>query len=289
MYDVNGANISVPRGDSAFLPFELTDEATGEPYILTDGQYAVFGVFPLKGADPVITQTLTEQSESGTVTVSLTPADTDIMRGEYVYTSNPRMTQTIDNSASVVQNNVLVPYWKSHPVYKKDLNGDYAIGPDGKYVVDHTQKHYVPSTPQLAASIGLAWNHNYWFIDADLDYLDKAYLDMNPLYRTDMATAGPDGIVTPGEVEYMASQEKFDSQWLLNVSVGKSWYIQRKYQIGFSLQGRNLLNNTWVKTGGYEQTRLVDNTTGKERYYRFDSKYFYMCGANYMLNVYFRF
>lgn len=87
----------------------------------------------------------------------------------------------------------------------------------------------------------------------------------------------------------MASQEEFDPQWLFNVSVGKSWYIHRKYQIGFSLQGRNLLNNKWVKTGGYEQTRIIDDTKLREKYYRFDSKYFYMPGANYMMNVYFRF
>ena len=104
-----------------------------------------------------------------------------------------------------------------------------------------------------------------------------------------MATAGPDKTVTAAEIDYMASQEKFDNVFLVNASVGKSWYIHSKYQIGFSLQVKNLLNNRNVRTGGYEQTRLVDNTVSKERYYRFDSKYFYMSGINYMLNVYFRF
>jgi hypothetical protein len=52
---------------------------------------------------------------------------------------------------------------------------------------------------------------------------------------------------------------------------------------------KNILNNKDVKTGGYEQTRMVDNTASKSRYYRFDSKYFYMSGTNYMLNIYFRF
>ena len=112
---------------------------------------------------------------------------------------------------------------------------------------------------------------------------------MNPLYRTDFATAGPDGIITPKEVEYMTSQEKFDPVFLMNLSVGKSWFIQYKYQLGFSLNARNLLNNTSVKTGGYEQTRMVDNTVSKEQYYKFDAKYFYMSGFNYMLNIYFRF
>jgi hypothetical protein len=210
-----------------------------------------------------------------------------IAAGRYEYTSNPRMTQTVDNSAEVVLENVLVPYWKSSPVYPKDAYGR-VTAPN---VSDYTkmQQHYVPSTPQLAASIGLDYNYNYWFIDGDVEYFGESYLDMNPLYRTDYATAGPDNRVTPTEIEYMTSQEKFDPAWLVNFSVGKSWYIQRTYQIGFSLNAKNVLNNKNVKTGGYEQTRIVDNTVGKERFYRFDPKYFYMAGANYMLNIYFRF
>ena len=227
--------------------------------------------------------------------------------GEAIYTSNPTMMQTLDNSATPVkfdgQTVIDVPYWKQSPVYKKDAMGNY-VG-----AIDHYQKHYVPSTPQTAASLGLSWNYNYWFVEADVEYFDRAYLDMNPLYRTGYAVAGPDRtiyasaeeeltasgrdpeqvVIGSHEIEAMATQEKFAPAFLLNASVGKSWYIQRKYQLGFSLNAKNLLNNRQVKTGGYEQTRMVDNTASKTRYYRFDSKYFYMSGINYMLNIYFRF
>jgi len=212
--------------------------------------------------------------------------------GEAVYTSNPTMVQTLDNSASLVSYNgqdvMNVSFWKYHPVYPRDVYGNI---PEGTTLNDYTrlQKHYVPSTPQTAISLGLAWNHNYWFVDADVEYFDRAYLDMNPLYRTDFAVMGPDYKATPEEIEYMTTQEKFAPAFLLNFSVGKSFYIQRKYQLGFSFNAKNLLNNRNVKTGGYEQTRIVDNTDAKSRYYRFDSKYFYMPGFNYMLNIYFRF
>lgn len=209
--------------------------------------------------------------------------------GQYIYTSNPTMTQTMDNSTKVIYQNVKVPYWMSHPVFKKNEDGNYVVDEYGQFVVDHYKKHYVPGTPQLAFSWGLSYFYNYWFIDFSANYFANSYLSMNPLYRTDMATAGPDGIVTPSEVEYMAAQEKFKNAWILNFSVGKSWYIQRKYQLGLSFNLNNLTNNKGVKTGGYEQTRFVDNTISKERYYRFDSKYFYMAGLNYMLNIYFRF
>ena len=213
--------------------------------------------------------------------------------GEYIYTSTPRMTQTVDNSAEVVVDNQPVPYWASHPIHKKTIddfgNLTYEFDADGKPVVDRYQKHYVPSTPQLAADLGLNYRTNsYWFFEIDAQYFANSYLDMNPLYRTSLATAGPDKMETPAEIEYMAAQEKFDPVFLLNASIGKSWYINRKYNFGFSLNLQNMLNNKSVKTGGYEQTRLIDSK-GMKRYYRFDSKYFYMQGFNYMLNLYFRF
>ena len=203
--------------------------------------------------------------------------------GEFVYTSNPYMTQTVDNSATVVIDNQLVPYWMSNPVYRRDADGNYTDE------IERIQKHYVPSAPQTAASLGLSWNKNYWFIDADVEYFADSYLDMNPFYRTDQATAGADGKISPIEVEYMTTQERFDPAWLVNLSIGKSWYIHYKYQLGVNLNAKNLLNNRNIKTGGYEQTRLVDNTTSKTRYYRFDPKYFYYSGFNYMINVYFKF
>ena len=204
--------------------------------------------------------------------------------GQYVYTSNPVMTQTVDNNAEIIQYPIISPDgWTNSTVvpvrYWAQTN-----------LMDGTKKqHYVPTTPQTAISLGLAWNHNYWFIDGDVEYFDRAYLDMNPLYRTDYAVAGLDNAITNEEIEYMTEQERFAPAVLFNISVGKSWFIQRKYQLGFSFNGKNLLNNRSVKTGGYEQTRLVDNTVSKERFYRFDPKYFYMAGTNYMLNIYFRF
>ena len=211
--------------------------------------------------------------------------------GEYIYTSTPRMTQTIDNSAELIIDNQPVTYWKSHPIYKRVVvDGQEVFDQDlDGYIVEKNQKHYVPSTPQLAADLGLNYRTNsYWFFEIDAQYFANSYLDMNPLYRTDMAVSGPDGIASPVEIEYMAAQEKFKPAFLLNASVGKSWYIDRKYNFGFSLNVQNILNNRNVKTGGYEQTRLIDSA-GHTRYYRFDPKYFYMQGINYMLNLYFRF
>ena len=212
--------------------------------------------------------------------------------GEYIYVKNrgenPRMVQTIDNSAEIIREGE-VKYWVSHP--------------ETVYTVDDIKtvdvKHYVPSSPQIAAELAVNYRTNsYWFFEINAQYFGKSYLDMNPLYRTEYACQGPDGVASEEEIKYMCAQENLFvrpdgsnpayTHFLLNASVGKSWYIHRKYNFGFSLNLSNLTNNRNFRTGGYEQTRLI-TSTGKDRYYRFDSKYFYMQGINYMLNLYFRF
>ncbi|MCF0174135.1 MAG: TonB-dependent receptor [Bacteroidales bacterium] len=212
--------------------------------------------------------------------------------GEYIYTSTPHMVQTVDNNSSIIRNED-VPYWSKHPIFKIAGYVDgvpvYDEDAEGNPIIQGYQKHYVPSTPQLATALALNYRtSSYWFFELNGQFFTNSYLDMNPLYRTHFACGGGDGVETPAEIIYMTSQEKFDPAFLLNLSVGKSWYINRKYNIGFSLEGKNLLNNKNVKTGGYEQTRLI-SSQGKDRYYRFDPKYFYMQGINYMLNIYFRF
>lgn len=210
--------------------------------------------------------------------------------GEYIYTSTPHMVQTVDNSSEIVRDED-VPYWMSHPSFKTVTAPDGTVVYDedinGNFIVTKQNKHYVPSTPQLASEIALNYRtSSYWFFEVNGQYFAHSYLDMNPLYRTSFACKGSES--NPAVIEYMAAQEEFNPAFLLNFSLGKSWYIRRTYNIGFSLNVNNALNNRGVKTGGYEQTRLI-SSYGKDRYYRFDPKYFYMPGANYMLNIYFRF
>ena len=125
---------------------------------------------------------------------------------------------------------------------------------------------------------------------------DNNYLSMNPLFRTDeVLRAGETNAETAEMIRTMRAQEKFDSAFVLNASLGKNWYIKRNYTLGFSLEVKNILNNQDIKTGGYEQMRLnkikadESNTSLVTSYERFDPKYFYMFGTTYYLNVYFRF
>lgn len=180
--------------------------------------------------------------------------------GQYTYTSNPNYVQIADNSAEPLN---------SGTVYWKDMR--------------------VESTPQTAMNIGLSYRgpHNI-YASIDLNYYNNMYLSMNPLYRTDEVLLPT---MTDEQIRELRSQEKFDSAYTLSASIGKNFYIQRRYTLGFSLQVNNILNNQNIKTGGYEQMRVLGIKTGKEitSYQKFAPKYFYLFGTTYYLNVYFRF
>ena len=203
--------------------------------------------------------------------------------GDYRYTSNPDFVQTVDNSAEVKL------------IDKVNWN-----------------KLYVEGSPQTAVNVGLNWRapHN-WFVNVDFNYYRDSYLSMNPAYRTANAVKPYINIINDqnsthqarewaiGNISAIRAQENLGSAYTLNASVGKYWYIHRKYMLGFNLEVKNILNNQNILTGGYEQMRLLrtrgsDGVTSGSHpstsyYSRFDSKYFYMLGTNYYANVYFRF
>ena len=187
--------------------------------------------------------------------------------GNYVYTNNPYVTQTVDNSDKIVVDNAQV-FWEGYKV---------------------------PSTPQLASDLGLHYRSpDYLFVSVDVGYYDQNYISMNPLRRTDFALVGIDPATSEGAILFdeMVDQEKFDAAFIVNANIGKSWYFKRKYQFGVSVDVKNILNNKNIRTGGYEQMRLSsqrDSEGNTMHYTPFDSKYFYLFGINYMVNVYFRF
>ena len=209
--------------------------------------------------------------------------------GDYIYTSNPKFTQMIDNSATDIVNSVV--NWKGMKV---------------------------ESTPQTAINVGLNFRGpNNWYATVDFNYYDRLYLSMNPMYRTqyleneikriynwNSLETGRQKAYVVDVIEGIRAQEELGNAYTLSASIGKNFRIKYKYTLGFSLQVNNILNNQRIKTGGYEQMRLnklsdpilfPDNEGTMQivkkptTYSRFDSKYFYMNGINYYLNVYFRF
>jgi hypothetical protein len=174
--------------------------------------------------------------------------------GEYIYDSRPSATITLDNSREVLSNRTA-----------------------------YIENYYVGGMPQTAASLGFNYRAPFFmFFGIDFNYFDRAYLPINPDRRTAEAVAG----ITPEYPTWdlILDQERLPSAFTIDASIGKSWRIDYKYYIGLNLSANNILNNTSIVTGGYEQYRYDTENIDK-----FANKYYYMYGTTFFLNVSFRF
>jgi hypothetical protein len=201
--------------------------------------------------------------------------------GDYRYTSDPNFVQTVDNSNKIKLEDKV--YWKGY---------------------------YVESTPQFAVNVGLDFRGpKNWFASINFNYYDKLYLSMNPAYRTDNAVLPYRKVLfSPSadnnqkfwalqEMVEMRQEEELGHAYTLAASLGKNWYIGRKYTLGFSAEVKNILNNQGFRTGGYEQMRMRkvrgmmpgQSNPSTTYYTHFDAKYFYLLGTTCFVNVYFRF
>ena len=174
--------------------------------------------------------------------------------GRYLYNSRPLVTIAQDNSSEVLASN--------RTVYMKN--------------------YHVGGAPELAGSVGFKYNApKYWFVGVNANYFDENYVDINPERRT--AEALTSFVVTDPQWRQILDQEKLDPAYTIDIWGGKSWRISGNY-LGFTLSVDNILNKKDNVTRGFEQLRYDQGDVNK-----FPSKYMYMYGRTYMLNVYYRF
>ena len=202
----------------------------------------------------------------------------------------------------------------------------------------------VANGPQLAGSLKLSFFHpKMWFADITVSYFDWNYLDFSPSRRMQGLFTGvrADGSKVNGtytietetvkddngnvitqtvydenghpKVAYphsvLSEQESLVSeQWynrfLVDLSVGKLIYLPKRQSLSINLSVSNLLNNTNMKTGGYQQGRIPTNSKQGTSFegqnniqaqrisnnvWKFPSKYYYAWGANFFLNLTYKF
>ena len=194
----------------------------------------------------------------------------------------------------------------------------------------------VANGPQLAASLKLSFFHpKMWFADVTVSYFDWNYLDFAPSRRMQGLFTGQraDGSIVNGwynvekdengntmmdrnghpVVAYphsvLSAQESLVStQWynrfLVDLSVGKLIYLPNRQSLSINLSVSNLLNNTDMKTGGYQQGRLPRSTKQGSGFngsqtiqesriannvWKYPAKYYYAWGTNFFLNLTYKF
>ena len=150
-------------------------------------------------------------------------------------------------------------------------------------------------TPLTAASLGLSYHSGGWFIDLNANYYDRIYLSYSPNYRYESACKVRGDILNNQPVRSKLSQAKGHGGFMIDGSIGRSIYLKRG-SLSINLTVTNILNNTNIVTGGYEQSRSDYSTpkadgTATTRAYKFSKNpmKFYAYGTNGLLNIAYKF
>ena len=177
--------------------------------------------------------------------------------GDYRYSDRADVTMNAENGTDIEGDVERTVYWKNF---------------------------HVSGTPQAAGTIGLKFNHNYWWVNINANYFDKIYCDLNPERRTTGAT-GPLYYSDPDLYHRIADQTRMKGQFTLDASVSKSWRIKHKYNIGFNLSVTNLLNNKNLVTTAWEQYRFDYTNYNVDK---FGNKYYSAFGTTFYLGINFQ-
>ncbi|MBL7747191.1 MAG: TonB-dependent receptor [Chitinophagaceae bacterium] len=188
--------------------------------------------------------------------------------GRYYYNSKQNAVITVDNSASVL----------------------------GQQII-YAENFRLPSTPMEAYSAGISYRSpKFWFISLTGNYFDQSYLSLNPLRRTWDALK----FVTPGTAGYneIFDQTKFDRQYTVDFFGGYSWKLPKDFEINkkatflvFNLGINNLLDNKDIVTGGFEQLRYDAQQSSSDPISvgKFPAKLYYAYGLNFFASMTLRF
>lgn len=156
--------------------------------------------------------------------------------------------------------------------------------------------YYLSNGPQQAYSLGVQYNDPaYWRLSVTGNYFSHAYLQPNPLKRTQSFLLDAAGLPIQAydiaRYQSLLKQERFPAYFVLNASLGKSWKLKQNY-FGFFATFENLLDVTY-KTGGFEQGRNANYFNALEDSQRatplFSPKYWWGRGTTFFTSFYYRF
>lgn len=160
---------------------------------------------------------------------------------------------------------------------------------------DQTQRVYlknyrVGGTPQQAYSIGLDWAApKQWFLGVTANWMRDSYVKLAPVYHEEQPTlwaAYPSPDEALEKQAEISRQQKMNNAFVLNFSIGKLIYINRKVSLNINLNVDNITNNRNIMQNAYQQGRIDRTDWNMNKY---PNKYTYAQGTKVFLNVGVRF
>lgn len=170
--------------------------------------------------------------------------------GIHVYNNNPRFSIYDDNNTTA--------YIENEEAYLKG--------------------YHVSTGPETVASLGIRYNDpKNWWVSVNANYLSNMYFDINPYNHTRF------GMMHYAEgdirIEQVLAQDPLKPAFTLDLFAGYSRRYKGYYGL-LTVSVNNILNNKSTVLYGYDQLRFNANDPDM-----FPSKYSYMYGTNFFINL----
>lgn len=163
----------------------------------------------------------------------------------------------------------------------------------------YLKNYHIGGAPQQAYSLAVNYNIKNWFFEVNGQWFGDNWIDLAPTRHEEMP--GLWGQCTPSAQQVkegitadmiyaekqaeITRQDKMNSEWVLNLSIGKVLYTKFG-SVNFNLNVNNILNNRNIQTGGYQEGKFdyTDYNVNK-----FPNKIYYAQGIRVFFNVGIRF
>lgn len=177
--------------------------------------------------------------------------------------------------------------YKNNPTGIRSVENGHS--PDVSTVV-YLRNYHIGGTPQTAANIGLDWAAPHqWFFNVNASWMGDAYVNLSPVRHEelpDLWSRYPDPAEREEISRNISRQEKLNNAFVLNASIGKLLYVNRKVALNFNVNVDNILNRKNIMTYGYQQGRFDYTNYDPGKY---PNKYYFAQGIKVFVNVGIRF
>ena len=177
--------------------------------------------------------------------------------------------------------------YKNRP--KGTRSYENGMRPDTTQVV-YLKNFYIGGTPQTAVNVGIDWAApKSWFFNVNASWMGDAYVNLSPIRHEALPNLWekyPSYEELEAKMDELGEQDKLRDAFVVNASIGKLVYINRKVSMNFNLNVDNILNNRKIQTYAYQQGRFDYTNYDSTKY---PNRYFCAQGIKVYLNVGIRF
>ena len=154
----------------------------------------------------------------------------------------------------------------------------------------YIKNYRIGGTPQTAFNVGVDYAApKNWYFNVNASWMRESYVKLAPAYHEalpELWQSYPTEPALQAKIAEISAQGRMNNAFVLNASVGKVIYINRKVSLNINLNVDNITNNRNIMNNAYQQGRIDRKDWNMNKY---PNRYSYAQGIKAFLNIGVRF